>query len=184
MDALIANIRESFGRVVYSHKIHEKERERQSALSALSKWVNITLGAVTLGGLVAALTQAASWALWLSVGVGTLNVGYMLAQLSFDPLRRAGLHRAAAKQLLGVRNSYQALIADLEGGFLTADEAREKRDELEVLADDAYRLAPDTSRWAYRRAKRSLKVEEDMTFSTSEIDAFLPEGLRSGNENV
>jgi hypothetical protein len=182
LDALLANIRESFGRAVYSHKIHEKERELQSRLSTVSKWLNVALGAVTLGGLVVALTQAVPWALWLSTVVGTVNVGYMLAQLTFDPLGKAALHRAAAKQLLGVRNGYQTLIADLEGGFLTADEARVKRDELEVLAQEAYRLAPDTSNWAYKQAQRSLKVGEDMTFSTAEIDAFLPEQLRRGSD--
>lgn len=181
MDYLLSEIRDSFGRVVYTHKIHEKEREIQSGLSTFSKWVNILLGAVTLGGLLAALTETFPWALWVGVVVGILNVGYMLAQLSFDPQRRAGLHRAAAKQLLSVRDGYQTLIADVMAGVLDEETARRRRDELDIVAQEAYRLAPDTGRLAYRWAMRGLKVKQDKTLSNEEVDAFLPEGLRAGS---
>lgn len=184
MDALTADIREKYGRVVYAHKTHEKERERQSRLSVISKWINIGLGAITLGGLVAALTNTATWGLLLSVVVGTLNVGYMLAQLSFDPLRRAFLHRAAAKQLLAVRDGYQTLIADLEGGFVKPNDARDKRDELDLLAQEAYRLAPDTSNSAYKQARKGLKENEELTFSEAEIDALLPAAFKRSDEST
>lgn len=182
MDYLLASVRDSYARVVYTHKIHEKEREVQSALSTFSKWVNVVLGAVTLSGLIAALTQTFPWALWVGVAVGILNVGYMLTQLSFDPPRRAGLHRAAAKQLLGVRDGYLTLIADIMGGYLDAEEARERRDHLDALAEEAYRLAPDTGKVALGMALRGLKVKKDLTFSTDEIDAFLPQSFRSSRD--
>lgn len=181
MEFLYSVVRESYARVVYTHKIHEKEREIQSALSTFSKWVNVVLGAVTLGGLVAALTETFPWAIWLGVGVGVLNVGYMLVQLSFDPQRVAALHRDTAKDLLFVRDGYQTLIADMMSKFVDAATARDKRDELDAMALDAYRMAPDTSQLALWLATRSLKVKKDMTFSTEEIDAFLPKALREGS---
>lgn len=182
MEPLLASIRESYGRVVYTHKTHEKERERQSRIANLSKWTNVVLGAITLGGVIAALGTSTAWVLFLSIAMATLNVGYALVQLSFDPRGQAGLHRAAAKQLLIVRNHFQALIADIKSGCLSDDQARNRRDELDAISAEAYRLAPDTSRRAYARAQRSLKFAEDMTFSVAEIDALLPHGLRETSE--
>ncbi len=45
--AEVQAIRESFGRVVYSHKTHEKAREIQSRRASLVKWVNILLATAT-----------------------------------------------------------------------------------------------------------------------------------------
>jgi hypothetical protein len=43
-----------------------------------------------------------------------------------------------------------------------------------------YRSAPSTNNWAYKRAQVALKTKEDMTFTDTEIDAFLPNELKSG----
>lgn len=171
-------VREVFGRMVYTHKIHEKERERLSRLAVISKWVNIVVSAATLGGVVTALGAGSVGFLVASVCLATLNVGHAFVQLSFDPLRDAGLHRAAAKQLLVVRNGYESLVIDMMSGAVTDDEARARRAELEAQAQDAYRLAPDSSGRAYASAQKALKLKEDLTFSSDEIDAFLPEGVR------
>lgn len=178
-ETLLDQVRQQFGRVVYTHKTHEKDRERYTRLGTAFKWVNVVLGALTLGGIVSTLLDPGAAQLIATAGLGTLNVATMLVQLSFDPLKEASLHREAAKQLLVVRNAYESLIADLVGGDLSIDEARTRRDQLEGRTQEAYRYAPDTSRSAYQHAQKALKVAEDMTFASAEIDAFLPESLRS-----
>lgn len=180
--ALLDHVRQLFGRAVYSHKTHEKDRERLSRLGLWLKWLNVVVGALTLGGIVTVLLGSMGQVqLVVSATLATVNVGLSLVQLSFDPLREASLHREAAKRLLLVRDGYETLIADIVGGDVTDDRARSRRDELQKQGLDAYVFAPDTSPRAYARAQKALKVSEDMTFSTAEIDAFLPEALRENS---
>lgn len=171
-------IRESFGRVLYTHKTHEKDRERLATLGTISKWVNICLSGVTFGGIVATVgTKDTSW-LVVSLILSTLSAGFAVFQMSFDPLKKAAGHRAAAKQLLGIRNQYLHLMADIVDGSLAASEIRDRRDQLEKEAVDAYAVAPDTSPRAYEQAQASLQIQEDMTFSDDELNRFLPISLR------
>jgi hypothetical protein len=54
-EVLEAQIRECFGRVVYSHKTHEKDADRCLTRLALIKRWQIILSAITTGGLLAVL---------------------------------------------------------------------------------------------------------------------------------
>ncbi|MEU2913460.1 hypothetical protein [Streptomyces massasporeus] len=79
-----------------------------------------------------------------------------------------------------VRESYISLIADLMSGTVSGAEGRERRDELQQAARDAYADAPRTSSRAFERAQGGLQNNEEMTFTSREIDLFLPEALRLG----
>lgn len=171
-------IRESFGRVLYTHKTHEKDRERLATLGTISKWTNIGLSGVTFGGIVATVGTKDPFWLVVSLILSTLSAGFAIFQMSFDPLKKAAGHRAAAKQLLVIRNQYLHLMADVVDGSLGAGEIRERRDQLEKEAVDAYAVAPDTSPRAYKKAQTALQVQEDMTFSDDELNRFLPVSLR------
>ena len=178
-DPVLDQVRQLFGRAVYTHKTHEKDRERLSRLGTILRWFNVVLGALTLGGIVAAIFGSqGTTQLVLSGILATINVGAALAQLSFDPLGQAAFHRDAAKQLVSVRDGYETLIADIVSGSLRPEDVRARRDALQSRAQEAYRYAPDTSRRGYALAQKGLKVSEDMTFSAAEIDALLPEALR------
>jgi hypothetical protein len=69
-------------------------------------------------------------------------------------------------------------MADIVDGSLTAGQIRDRRDQLEKEAVDAYAVAPDTSPKAYKKAQASLQIQEDMTFSDDELNRFLPISLR------
>lgn len=171
-------IQESFGRVLYTHKTHEKDRERLATLGTISKWINIGLSGVTFGGIVATVgTKDTVW-LVVSLILSTLSAGFAIFQMSFDPFKKAAGHRAAAKQLLEIRNKYLYLMADIVDGSLAVGEIRDRRDQLEKEAVDAYAVAPDTSPKAYKKAQTALQVQEDMTFSDDELNRFLPASLR------
>ena len=76
------------------------------------------------------------------------------------------------------RSGSQSLITDVVSEDIPPPEIRKRRDALIDELHDVYRLAPSTTTWAYKRAQRALKWNEEMTFSVDEIDAFLPENLR------
>lgn len=170
-------IREAFGRVLYTHKTHEKDRERLARMGTISKWVSIGLNGLTFGGVVATVGTKDTFWLVASLILSTLSAGFAIFQMSFDPLKKAAGHRSAAKQLLGIRNQYLYLMADIVEGGLTRDQVRERRDQLEKESVDAYSIAPDTSPSAYKSAQHSLQVNEDMTFSDIELNRFLPKSL-------
>ncbi|WP_237841666.1 SLATT domain-containing protein [Cellulosimicrobium cellulans] len=162
---------------MYTHKTHEKDRERLARHGVVSKWGNIGLCALTFGGVLTALGTNERLVLIVSAVLATLSAGYALFQLSFDPARSAEAHRAAAKSLLMLRNRYIDLLADIASGDLSMDEIRRRRDELETDTSSVYKLAPDTSPSAYAAAQDALKVKEDMTFSDDELNKFLPGAL-------
>lgn len=178
---LLAQVRESFGRVVYSHKTHEKQadicftkhRWQQGALIALTAVSSGTfLAAVVglLGGPAVTSLVTSSIALlvtWISLGAKTFRFA-----------DESDTHRGVASRLWDVRESYISLIADLMSGEVTDAQARARRDELQKAARDAYSDAPRTSVKSFERAQDGLKNNEEMTFTPREIDLFLPEALR------
>ncbi|MFJ4286843.1 SLATT domain-containing protein [Paenarthrobacter nicotinovorans] len=177
-DSNIDLIREEFGRVVYTHKTHEKAREQCSRKASISQWVNIVLNALTFGGVLTSLQSENRAFLYVALGFATVTAGYTLYQLSFNPRQEAVEHREAAKSLLRIRDSYIHLLADVKGNSLSAFEIRHRREQLSARAQDIYRIAPDTSYKTYLSAQRALKEQEDLTFSDDEIDRFLPLNLR------
>jgi hypothetical protein len=171
-------VRDGFGRVVYSHKTHEKARELASASADRGKWINTVLTTVTSGTIISALITDERALLIVSSGLSALALAYVIYQLSFNPEQEAERHRAAAKELWLIRERYLALLTDFAE---LADEAiRRRRDELTADLKLVYQFAPDTTSKAYKSAQAALKLNEEMTFTADEIDTFLPPALRVG----
>ncbi|MFE7548047.1 SLATT domain-containing protein [Streptomyces gardneri] len=177
--ANIQSIREAFGRVVYTHKTHEKARELEAAKADKAKWVNIILVTLTSGTLLSSVITHDRTLLYISSAASALALAFTIFQLSFTPEKVAEQHRAAAKELWYVRELYLHLLTDIHTAPEAVDIPR-RRDELLEKLNHIYRLAPDTSSAAYRAAQKALQIDEDMTFSSTEIDSFLPEALRAG----
>ncbi|WP_406377128.1 SLATT domain-containing protein [Streptomyces sp. NBC_00197] len=170
-------IRESFGRVVYSHKTHEKAREIESDKADRVKWINITLVTLTSGTLLTSVITDQKLLLYVSSGVSALAFAFTIFQLSFNPEKTAEQHRAVAKELWYVREQYVHLLTDIQTRPNEVDIPR-RRDALVEELKNIYRLAPDTSSKAYGAAQEALQIHEDMTFSNDELNRFLPEALR------
>ncbi len=183
-DYVLATARELYGRVVYSHKVHEKEREIWSDKTCNMNWRNITLACVTtvlaivsiaidvntlvLKTLILVLTA-------LSAAASTATVLY---QTSFDPVAKENRHRAAAKELLCLREALLLLIVRCRIGREDTSHLQLSLESLTREVAAIYKTLPDTSPEAYAKASASLKGGE-MTFSDAEIDAFLPRFLRN-----
>lgn len=177
-DTQLAMIREAYGRLVYTHKTHEKERERLSSFATAAKWANIVLSALTFGGVTIVLgTDQLGWKI-ATVALAVASAGFAVFQLSFDPARSAEAHRTAAKRFLELRNRYELLMTDIISDAVPQDEVLRRRDRLSDETNEAYRTAPDTSPAAYKRAQKALGVDDEMSFSEGEIDRFLPGPLR------
>jgi hypothetical protein len=177
--ALRSNLRESFGRVVYSHKTQEKAREIEARRSVIVKWINIVLITATSGTLLSTVITNERALLYTSAGISAAALAFTVFQFSFNPEGAAARHRDTARELWFVRERYLNLLTDMEGGLGLVETAGE-RDKLTSELRHIYGHAPDTSSRAYKSAQRALKVEEEMTFSEEELDDLLPQALRIG----
>lgn len=176
LDPHVQAIRESFGRVVYSHKTHEKAREHASRWAAIVKWINITLTTITSTTLIGTIITSERAFLYTGSVLSTLTLAFAIFQLSFDPGKEAERHRTTAKALWYVREKYIHLLTDIESDPSSVD-IPSRRDELMEELRKIYELAPDTTGRAYSAASKALKFSEDMTFSNEEINKFLPDSL-------
>ena len=171
-------IRECFGRVVYSHKAHEKMADRCSQTLQGYKMCQIAVSVLTTSG---ALSVVFVEQFWLKLATAVLSVvslwvaGYMKG---FDPGGTAQKHRDAAANLWPVRESYLSLLTDIRMGGVSPEEGVKRRDELQKILAAIYQGAPQTNSKAYADAQIALKKNEDYTFADAEIDKFVPVSLR------
>lgn len=178
---LLAQVRESFGRVVYSHKTHEKQADIAFTRHRWQQGVLIALTAVSSGTFLAAVVGLLGDPVLTSLATSSIALLVTWISLGAKTFRFADesdAHRGIASRLWDVRESYISLIADLMSGTLSDAEGRERRDVLQEAAREAYDEAPRTSSKAFTRASEGLQHNEEMTFTAREIDLFLPEVLR------
>mgnify|MGYP000959392545 CR=1 FL=1 len=157
---ILFQVRESFGRVVYSHKVHEKQadicfckhRWQQGVLIGLTAIGSVTFLTEVVGLLAnrtaASLTTSlvALLVTWASLGAKTFNYS-----------EEAEAHRTTASQLWSIRESYISLITDLMSGDVSSSDAQARRDDLQEKAYAIYSTAPRTSGRAFKRAQQGLK---------------------------
>lgn len=176
---LLAQIRECFGRVVYSHKAHEKCADIYQEKLNQTKIAQIFLSGLAGSGAVASLLADSPVGAVVTAIVSTALVVLSLYTKNIDPGALAERHKESALRLWRLRESYLSLLTDLQAGVVAPADAAIRRDELQEAVGDVYEQAPRTTSAGYAAAQKALKHAEEMTFSAKEIDDFLPEALRS-----
>lgn len=177
---LEGQLRECYGRVVYSHKAHEKCADiLLSRLSAIKLW-QIILSAITTGGFIAAVLGAGKVGAAVGMVISIVLLVMNAYTKNYDLGELAQKHKQAANDLWIVRETYLSLLVDLRMKEKPLESLQRQRDELVEQLHTVYSSAPSTTFQAYKKAQEALKKVEDMTFSDAEIDAFLPRELKRG----
>ena len=181
---LEGQLRECYGRVVYSHKTHEKCADILLALHKKIKLAQIILSALVTSGLLttlfefSALTEFKKFGTLIVVLLSTTLLVLNSYTKDYDLGEIAQKHRHAGADLWVIREKYLSLLTDLRMGSASLDDLRSLRDQLANDLHVVYSGAPSTNFKAYMQAQKALKELEDMTFSDYEIDAFLPKELK------
>ena len=177
--ALEDQVRECYGRVVYTHKTHERMADRCADTLRVYKLSQIVLSALTTAGAVGVVVRDETW-IEIATAVVSFATLFVAAYLKdVDPGAIAQKHRDAAAKLWNIRECYLSLLTDLPR--LPHEAAIERRDELQAMLAAVYAGSPQTNGKAYQEAQDRLKNMEDLTFTDAEIDCFLPLSLkRSG----
>ncbi|WP_422391051.1 SLATT domain-containing protein [Arthrobacter sp. N1] len=178
---LLAQVREAFGRVAYSHKTHEKQADICFTKHRWQQGVLIALTAISSGTFLVAVVSPIASTTVTSLVTSTIAVLVTWVTLGSKTFRfheEAEAHRDIASRLWDVRESFVSLIADLMSATIADSDARMRRDELQETTREVYLSSPRTTAKAYDRAKKGLKDNEELTFSSRELDLLLPEKLR------
>ena len=183
-EILEAQLRECFGRVVYSHKTHEKCADiLLDRLGTIKLW-QIILSAVTAGGFLSTFFGSGNVGAGIGVVVSTVLLVLNVYTKNYDLGELAQKHRSAAVDLWMIREEYLSLLTDLRGGTRKQDEIVAGRDSLLKELHSVYTGAPSTTIAAYKKAQEALQTAEDLTFSDEELDAFLPKALKQVNKTL
>ena len=173
-------IREAYGRLVYTYTTHLKQVELLTKQNKRIKHWQITLSAISTGGFLGAVITNQIALTWISGIVSTalliLNLYFKEFNLS-DDIKK---HRTTADALWVVRECYISLLTDFP--VLKTEEIIQKRDELQSRTAEIYQAAPSTNSKSYSAAQKALKENEEQFFRASEIDQMLPEHLRESKE--
>jgi len=175
---LEGQLRECYGRVVYSHKTHEKCSDiLLTRLSNIKLW-QIILSALTTGGFISTFFGAGEIGTGIGVVVSTLLLVLNAYTKNYDLGELAQKHKQAANEIWLIREKYLSLLTDLSMGEKPIEQLQSERDTLLENLHSVYSGSPSTTFQAYKKAQEALKTKEDMTFSDEEIDAFLPNELK------
>ena len=183
-DILEAQLRESYGRVVYSHKTHEKCADILLTRLGRIKFWQIALSAIAAAGFITAVFGPTAIASFLGLVVSTILLALNVYTKDYDLGEFSQKHRQAAADLWAIRERYLSLLTDLATKSTPVKQIGLQRDYLIEQLQAVYAGAPSTTFQAYKKAQAALKKLEDMTFTDAEIDAFLPAQLHRSSHHT
>lgn len=181
---LEGQLRECYGRVVYTHKAHEKCADILLEKNASIKRWQIILSAIIAGGVITMLFEFYQLVEYKKIAdfvvavISTILLVLNSYTKDYDLGTIAQKHRQAAAEIWLIREKYLTLLTALRMKQLSVDEICLQRDKLLEDLHSIYSGAPSTNFEAYPKAQNALKNKEDMTFSEDEIDKFLPKELK------
>jgi hypothetical protein len=179
-ECILSTARQLYARAVWTHKVHEKERELWSEKANTMNRISIYLVCATTIASVLSVAGATAWYMSLATACfAAISTGFVLWQSNLDPVGKENRHRTAAKELLCARESLFLLIVRCHIG---ADSVENLQASLVAATRELttiFKFAADTCPKAFRLAGGSLKAGE-YSFSEDEIDALLPSEFRKG----
>lgn len=178
LSPLESQLREIYGRVVYTHKTHEKMADGYVRRYRFIKTVEITLSATTSGSLLFAVFSNSEVSTIVGAILSTILLGLTLYFKESSLGEQAQKHAVVASKMWGIRESLLSLLTDMHDGR-SVEEIRSERDRLNALLEEIYKSAPRTDGAAYAAAQKALKLNEELFFSDEELDCMLPQKLRS-----
>ena len=184
-ELLLAQVREIYGRIVYTHKAHEKQADIYDKKDRRQRTFRVVLTAVSSGAFLASILGIVlnqQWGAIVTSFIAVLLSATTLAEKSFKHGEEMQLHRGTAAEMWDLRESYLSLIVDVKSGIETDAACQDRRDALQARAVSTLREAPRTTSRAYNSAQIALQSNDELTFTPGEIDHLLPLRLRDSGE--
>lgn len=174
--ALIVQIREAYGRVLYTYTSHLKIMNRLVKRNKKIKYTQIALSAVSTGGFIGAVVTNEIILTVIGGLFSTILLAINLFFKDFNLSNEIKQHQVASDDLWLIREEYISLLTDF--CILSEAEIISKRDDLQKRTYELYKKSPKTDAKSYSEAQKALKSEEEQFFTKDELDKILPEHLR------
>ncbi len=176
IEPILATARDLYGRVVYTHETHERERIICSAKVSTTNRRNTILATATTVLAVVSATLPGPVVLILTAVAAGATTAFAIWQSSSDAAGKEMQNRVAAKELLWCRQQLLMLIADCHIP-LPVETLRRNLEIVNREVHAIYKFAPNTSPEAYKEAGAQIQSGHS-AFSDDELDALLPPSLR------
>lgn len=177
-EVLESQIRECFGRLVWTHTTHQKCIDILEKKEKKIKVVQIILNTISAMGLITYIFNNQNWIPPISAVLTTIALAMDIYCLNYDIGKEKELHINLVNKLWNIREKYFSLLTDIKIRKLDINEIISKRDKLQEELNEAYKTGIRTNSKAYNMATKALKRNEEMTLHDEEIDMFLPKELR------
>ena len=175
---LESQLRENYGKIVYSHKTQEKCADILQKKNNILKSIQIILSAIITTGLLIRIFKGQDWALIISTILSAIQFGlitFLKDSVLGETIQK---HSNAALELWNIRENYLSLLTDIKSRSISITGIQNKRDEWQLQLLKIYAGSPRTFSKAYQAARKALQISEELTFIDSEINLLLPIELR------
>ena len=190
MNNNLGNLLETYGKIVYSHKTHEKAIQRIDRKIKRLKVTQVILLSLTSAGVVASVTEiftpllvnnstVSVFSSFVILLITLMATGFSIYDLSSTDKDDLNNHKNAAFRLLNMREQYLLLIVDYKDQLIDDDGLIDKRNTLLLQLMKVYEECPKTTDKDYVLAKKALKESEEYTFNQGEIELLLPLNMRN-----
>jgi hypothetical protein len=179
ISCLEEQLKEYYGRVVWTHKTHEKQADIYTLYNNSLKWCQIIITALVTSGTIATIIRSETIVAILTGFLSAIHLIITTLTKNKDFGQIAQLHALTAIQIWDIRERLLSLLIDCKDSRVSVDEARIKRDKIHNQLLMVYEKAPRTSARAYKMATKGLKDSQEMFFTNEEIDDLLPSVLKS-----
>lgn len=177
------NVRNTFIRVVWTHKIQEKQADIYFERYKMMEHTKIICATITSVGIISTIFSDE-----LIIKIMTALLSFVVATVSalfssFDYQNLINRHKKTANELLVKRDRIQDLLLKINIKNYSIEDLMNEYEKLKFGLEKIYLDAPQTTNKAVEKANIALNMKKDNDFTESEIDNNLPKSLRKDGEN-
>lgn len=178
---LLMQLKESYGRVVYTYTSHLKQVNSLETNLRGIKYCQIILSALSTGGFLGAIITNQSIYTVVAGFFSTISLAFNLFFKNFNIENEIKQHILAADELWLIREKYVSLMTDFD--ILNNADIMSARDVLLQETYEIYKKTPKTNSKSYRKTQEALKKEEEQFFTNEELNQMLPSHLRKSSKS-
>ncbi len=174
MDSIVSQLRESYRRVVFAHKAHEKASELLHFRLRIIENTQVLLSALSIAGIITIFLGGNQLMLLLPALCCSVLFCLQVFFKKHDLGSIAEKHTEISHDLWEIQETYLSLLTDIDDGKLSREQIEMERDRLYHDFAAHLKCGIKLPEKACRKAKRSLQERDNLSPSDISGDSLLP----------
>ena len=179
---LWVQLRNSYGKLVYSYTTHNKMCDMLIQKNKILKVSVIISSSVSSFGFLGTVINNTVWLNALSGIFSFITLALTIYSKEENITETVQKHKETVDEMWLIREDYISLLTDFDK--LSVLEIKEQRQELKNRLSLVYKKEPRTDSKAYNAARKFIKDKEGQYFKTEEKDQKLPDHLKEKHEKI